>query len=88
MGVCCDNDTTDWSSIVCRLHTVEKSMNVSSKWKTSTASGFIAADFVYNDMLNSRTKEMHIKTTSNEKNSNICAVTSAHRTASSSTESP
>lgn len=74
MGVCHGNDTTDWSSVVCRLHTVEESMNVSSNWRTSTISGYIVVDFVCNDVLNSRIKEMHIKTTSNEKNSHICAV--------------
>lgn len=46
-------------------------MNESSKWKTSTISGYIVVDFVCNDTV---IKEMHIKTTGNEKNSNISAV--------------
>lgn len=55
-----------------------KSMNVSSKWKTSTISCYIVVDFVCNDMLNRKIEEIHFTHTSNEKNSNICAAMSAH----------
>lgn len=60
--------SVDWSSVVHRLHTVEESMNVSSKWSTSTISSYIVVKFVC------RIKEMHIKTTSSEMNSNIYAA--------------
>lgn len=44
MGVCHGNDTTDWSSIVCKLHTVEENINISTKLKTSGVSAYIVVD--------------------------------------------